>query len=98
MSQHIKNTKNESFTKREQAIYILGMLGYKIEDLENALELLEENAFQDIVDFYYSLKIYNAENCTCSTISLAGNFATLKIKDGNWDEVVEIMTKHNITL
>jgi len=70
--------------EKEQAIYLLGLLGYKFDDLENALKLLEENEFDNLVDFYYDLENYNIENETASRISLAGLFPSLKIKNGDW--------------
>ena len=56
-------------TEKEQAIYLLGLLGYKSDDLENALKLLEENDFDNLVDFYYKLENYNIENQTATRIS-----------------------------
>lgn len=85
-------------TKKEEAIYLLGMLGYKIDELENALKLLEENEFDNLVDFYYELGNYNIENETASRISLAGLFPSLKIKNGDWWEVEELMRKCKVSI
>lgn len=85
-------------TKKEEAIYLLGMLGYKFEDLDNALNLLEDNEFKNLIDFYYELQNYNIENQTASKISLAGIFPTIKIKDGDWNVVEQMMSKCNISI
>ena len=84
--------------EKEQAIYLLGLLGYKFDDLENALKLLEENEFDNLVDFYYELGNYNIENETASRISLAGFFPSLKIKNGDWWEVEGLMRKCNVSI
>lgn len=84
--------------EKEQAIYLLGLLGYKFDDLENALKLLEENEFDNLVDFYYDLENYNIENETASKISLAGSYPYLKIKDGDWYEVEGLMRKCNVSI
>lgn len=85
-------------TKREEAIYILGMLGYGIEDLKNALNLLENNTFKNLVYFISDLEIYNAENQSSAKVSLAGIFPSLKIKDGDWDEIEKLMHKCNVSI
>lgn len=85
-------------TKKEQAIYLLGMLGYKFDELENALKLLEGNELDNLVDFYYELQNYNFENECYSKISLAGLFPTLKIKSGDWYEVEGLMRKCKVSI
>jgi len=97
-----KRIKKEiEVTKEKEAIYLLGMLGYNFDDFENALELLEENKFEDIKNFYYELENYNRENETSSTISLSGMFSTFKFKNANMkqtEELIELLKKHNINL
>lgn len=85
-------------TEKEQAIYLLGLLGYKFDDLENALKLLEENDFDNLVDFYYKLENYNIENQTATRISLAGIYPSIKIKDGDWLDVENLMRKCNVSI
>ena len=84
--------------EKEQAIYLLGLLGYRFDDLENALKLLEENEFDSLVDFYYELENYNIENETASKISLAGSYPSLKIKDADWYEVEGLMRKCKVSI
>lgn len=85
-------------TKKEQAIYILGLLGYKFDELENALKLLEENEFDNLMDFYYELENYNIENKTATRISLAGCYPKIKIKNGDWWEVEGLMRKCDVSI
>jgi len=85
-------------TKKEQAIYLLGMLGYQFDDLENALKLLEDNEFKNIINFYHELQIYNFENEASSRISLAGLYPSFKIKNGDWWEVEELMRKCKVSI
>jgi len=84
--------------EKEQAIYLLGLLGYKFDDLENALKLLEENEVDNLVDFYYELENYNIENETATRISLAGSYPSLKIKNGDWWEIEGLMRKCEVSI
>ena len=85
-------------TDREKCIYLIGQLGYKVDEisLKNAADLLEENEFDNAVNFISELEVCNAENNTCAKISLAGNYAALKIKDGNIEEINKLIQKYNM--
>ena len=84
--------------EKEQGIYLLGLLGYKFSELDNALKLLEENEFDNLIDFYYELENYNIENETATRISLAGSYPYLKIKNGDWWEVEGLMRKCKVSI
>lgn len=86
--------------KREEAIYVLGMLGYRYDkdEYENALKLLEENELTNLIDFNSELNIYNYENEASSRVSLAGLFPSFKIKNGDWWEVEGLMRKCNVSI
>lgn len=91
---------NEEVTKREEAIYLLGFLGYQFSDLKNAQKLLENNELKNIVDFCHELDNYNRDNVELSAtrISLAGLFPTLKLKGGDWYKINELMNKCNVEI
>jgi|GEM_PF-6358585 len=86
------------FSQRDQSVYVLGLLGYDHNHLTTALELLEFNTLDIIKDFYYTLEIHNMDYKTSSYISLAGSYPKIKLKNGDFDKVFDLVKKCNIKI
>lgn len=85
---------------RDESIYLVGLLGYPLdlENIINASKLLIENEFDDVVNCINDINIYNAENNTCARISIAGQYASIKLKDADGNAIDEILTNNNILI
>ena len=88
----------KTLTRREQAIFGVGFLGYDIDSLSTMDLLLEDNVIEDIKEFYYKLEALNIRDNQCSFISLAGNYPKIKLKGGNFDKVFDLIEKCNIKI
>jgi len=85
-------------TKREETIYLLGMFGQQLNNFDTAQLLLDDNKLSDVFELYYKLSFYNDDFNNCSFISVAGNYPKIKLKDGNFSKVSEIVEESKVKI
>ena len=90
-------------TNEAKTNMLMGVLGYINEnnyknDYPTAYNLLENNDFdmQKIIKLHNDLEF--DERTKTSFISLAGSYATIKIKMSELDDIVELVEKHDVEI
>ena len=93
----VLNLANENNVE-DQVSYLVEYLGYEQteEHQKIAKMLLEGNKFINLARFLKDLNSYNLANKTCTRVSLAGRYPSLKMKDGNYHRVEKIMCMYDI--
>lgn len=93
----VLNLANENNVE-DQVSYLVEYLGYEQteEHQKIAKMLLEGNKFINLARFLKDLNSYNLANKTCTRVSLAGCYPSLKMKDGDYHRVEKIMRMYDI--
>ncbi|KAB7880545.1 hypothetical protein [Poseidonibacter ostreae] len=87
--------------KREEAIYIVGLLGalYNEKYIESTIKMLENNNFEDLLEFIEEVDIYKLENdFKHGGIWLIPPYPFFKLWDMDVRIIEDLLAKHNLNL